>query len=259
MAVSLSSGAYLLADEAVVVSAPITLACWFKPSIAQSAALISVSKSSSASDYLELGVVSTGESYAVARTGAWQGALSTSTYTPGAWQHVAGVFPSASNRTISVSGVAEASNAAFAQPTALNRTAIGTLVRSTSSPVFEGELAEVAIWQTALEQVEIAALAEGVSPLSLANRMNDLALYRDFIRVPGLRDYGPVLTAVGTVGVSEHPSIVYPSSATVLSASAFTRAGVESMSTYSSGAESAQVVASHVEASLSYPFAEVIG
>ncbi len=81
------------------------------------------------------------------------------------WTHACGVFTSSTLRDGYIHGVLRGSNTNDTTPTAIDRTNIGVAQgQFGDGDHFSGRLAEVGLWDVALNQLEISALAQGVPP-----------------------------------------------------------------------------------------------
>lgn len=76
--------------------------------------------------------------------------------------------------------------------------------------MWAGDLAEVAAWNVALSDAEIAQLGMGFSPLCLTARLPNLLWYRSLVRDLNWPSIGPALTTTGGPAVVEHPRAMYP-------------------------------------------------
>lgn len=139
--------------------------------------------------------------------------VSTVSSNPNTWVHFAAVLPDAATIVLYVDGQTgqyiESSGPNFFDP--FNRIGIGYIPRLTTglAQFFEGLLAEWGMWNVALSQAEIQALAKGVSPLFI--RPQNLLMYIPLIRdndndlVGGLN-----FSALGVPTIAEHPRIITP-------------------------------------------------
>lgn len=160
----------------------------------------------------------------IARTGA--GAASSvsgasAVLSTGTWYHVAATFASATSRYGWLNGTPSTQSATSRVPSGINQVDIG--VESYSSGSFQlpwrGEIAEVAIWDAALEDSpgatpgvssEIASLAKGVSPLLV--RPQSLVYYW-----PIVGKYSPEIDLISAGGMTvtgtataAHPRVFMP-------------------------------------------------
>jgi len=108
--------------------------------------------------------------------GTGRSAQSTSGFSEGVWCHAAAVFVSENERHAYINGGSKGSNADAAGAVANhNRTAIGAARDSTPGSYTHGKIAEAGIWNVALTDAEITALASGVNPRYM--RPANLKLY----------------------------------------------------------------------------------
>ena len=127
------------------------------------------------------------------------------------YHHAAGVSASSTDHRAFIDGGSKGTSAnTVTFPVGLTDLHVGAMLSQGSFSSFHsGNIAEVAIWNVALTDAEIAWLATGASPLTLTHRIGNLVFYHDLIRDllrPGI---GAALTATGTT-VSSHPRIIYP-------------------------------------------------
>lgn len=220
---------YLSAAAAGVTAAPLTMAAWFNVSAAQGGtndrAIMGLHNSSVASNrntlHLQLPQTATGGSVG-AYTSDGSGtvnALASGTYTQNAWQHGAAVFTSAASRAAFLNGANKGTNATSKTPSGIDTSVVGVVYGSSGAGGSllanggTGSIAEAAIWNIALSDAEIAALALGLSPL----RMHPEALV-DYWPIVGasapeinFRSNPRALTLNGTLAQSVHPRIYAPS------------------------------------------------
>jgi hypothetical protein len=102
-------------------------------------------------------------------------ARTTTGFSTNTWHHAAGVFTNVSSRSAYIDGGSKATNTTTLSTSSLTRTSIGTLWRPSTVNYFSGRIAEVGIWNVALDDDEIAALAAGLCPLLV--RPNSLVDY----------------------------------------------------------------------------------
>jgi len=130
-------------------------------------------------------------------------------YAANTWHHACAVEISQASRSVFIDGgskVSDSTDVGSVSGTP-DRTYMGRQMTSSPHSPLSGHIAEAAIWNVALTDVEVAILAAGYSPLFV--RPQSLLAYWPLIR--GLNDKvgGYSLTASGTV-VSVHPRIIYP-------------------------------------------------
>lgn len=122
----------------------------------------------------------------------------------GTWSHAAGVGVSATDHRVFFDGGNKGSSGTSVSPVPVN----ARIGRSpSSSNFFDGLLAEMAVWNVALSDAEIALWAKGFSPLFI--QPHNLVAYWPLIRDDD-NDWigGFDLTAFNTPTVSPHPPLV---------------------------------------------------
>lgn len=214
--------------SAPVTAYPCTFAAWFKPvSIVDGAyhAILSITKPPSGGSFLTL--YQQNATVVAWATGSGAGAGATvSGVTAGAWHHGAAVFGSSTSRTAYLNGTAGSAETS-SQPTISD---MDTLVigadHFSAAPAFffNGDLAEVAIWNVALDAGELTALAKGFRPT--------------MIRPASLVGYWPItgnespeldrwtnrydLTLTGSPAKSDHPRLYLATRAKAIGVGAIT-------------------------------------
>ena len=156
---------------AVPVSAsPITLAAWFESDSA-TAVQVLVAIGDTATNDEELALVASGDLAGDPivlsdRSGAGTTTVASTTgYTVGRWHHACGIKRNANDRSAYIDGGSRGNDVSN-QPDAsgLDTIRIGVRARLTQSLWFNGRIAEVAIWNVALNDEEISQLAGGALP-----------------------------------------------------------------------------------------------
>lgn len=139
-------------------------------------------------------------------TGSVANAVSTGAPTTNAWNTAAGVFTSASSRTVYLNYTDTSTNTnSFTGAITFDRFSIGGLLRSTVVQYFAGRICEVAMWSAALTNAEVASLNAGFKPRRI--RPQSLAFYAPLIRtVQDLRN-ALTITNNNTATVADHPRV----------------------------------------------------
>jgi hypothetical protein len=141
--------------------------------------------------------------YAVARAG---GSASFGTGTTGlsadTWGHAVGLFTSSTSRRPYLNAVAAAVDTNSRSPTGIDRMVLGARV---TAQFLNGLMAEVAIWDVALNDAEITSLSKGFSPRRI--RPQSLKFYAPLIRT--LQDLRGALTITNnnSATVAAHPRV----------------------------------------------------
>lgn len=205
------SGQNLYSISTPVTATPLTLACWMKKTAATTTGILTGiywdGGGSWYAFYLAAGSAANGQKVGLgaANNNSFANADSTATYTAGTWHHVCGVFTSSTSRTIYLDAGNSATNTTSLTPTNLNSVNIGASRRQTvTDNYFDGSIAEVGIWDAALTQAEVGALADGMSPQLV--RPQNLKVYTPMIRST-LDLKGLSLTTAGSPTVSAHPRV----------------------------------------------------
>lgn len=143
-----------------------------------------------------------------ATSGGYSSAVSTATIASGVWGVVTGVFSSVTSRVVYVD------NSKLTDPvttsltvSGANRLTVGVLDRPSITEYFEGDIAEVAVWNVAITDADQASLTAGASPLNV--RPGALVFYAPFIgRLSTEKDFRGGLSASTTAGTAAaHPRI----------------------------------------------------
>lgn len=214
---------YIEVASAVLSGVPITMACWFNSdSIAAIQTLMMISDHDATTIYfsLELDGVEAGDPIrCLTRNVAALGFVrSTTGYSADTWHHACAVFTAVDNRDIYLDGGSNASNATSVTPVNLSHTILGVShTNSAFNQHMNGEIAEAAIWNTALTVEEVAILAAGYSPLLV--RPESLVLY-----MPLVRELHDIVGRIGMANtgttVGDHPAILTPASPQLVPAAA---------------------------------------
>lgn len=125
------------------------------------------------------------------------------------WFHAAAVFAANNSRAVYLNGGNKGTNAVSHTPSGINRVTIG--VEAIIASPWSGDLAEIAIWNVALSDTEVAKLAAGVHPFHIQPQA--LVCY---CPVTGRKSPEPnwvdgnSFSVVGTLSQAAHPRIVMP-------------------------------------------------
>lgn len=156
-----------------VTAAPLTLSLWARCTLAQPTALnprpVQIDNGSSNSDRFSLafagsnGILPYSIVFTCQAASSSGSVASTTTWTTGQWHHLAGVAVSSSERHAYLDGGGKGTNTVLRVPSNLDSIIMGN-GRTGTSEIFEGDVANLAIWNVALSDDEIVALAEGAHP-----------------------------------------------------------------------------------------------
>lgn len=168
-----STSNFLRAASAVATAAPLTMACWAKTSLtgtAQGVAGIYNSASAANRNLFRLSLGNTNAATAVTADGSTSNnATSSTTISANTWFHICGVFASATSRAVYLNGGGKGTDVVSTVPSGLNRTSIGlqndnATVNLPFAAAGTGDIAELVVWNIALSDTDVAALANGTHP-----------------------------------------------------------------------------------------------
>lgn len=207
----------ITAASAGVTAEPLTIAAWFYPT-RNTARTVIVSLADTFGNNAGLQMF-----YALVEDGTVAGdpiaatkqdgnvtaadAFSTTGFSTNSWHHGCAVFTSTTSRTIYLNGGSSATNTTTVNTNAstVDKTAIACLGRSTNVAFFQGRVAEVGIWNVALNAEEAASLAKGITCDKV--RPNALVFYAPLVRnIQDVRQ-GVTLTNNNTATVADHPRV----------------------------------------------------
>jgi len=155
----------LPAGSAILTAAPITLAAWFKPTVATvDEAIVGLGQTgASGADYFALGSYGalTGDPVRAVADGTTPAyASSASGFAAGVWQHGIAEFKNDASRTAYLNGVPGTANTTNMAPASVTLGTIGGLRRTALAIPFTGSICDVLIFNRVLSRSEIAALAD---------------------------------------------------------------------------------------------------
>lgn len=161
-------GSAYLTNATGIVDVPFTVSLWFNTnSTSTTQTMFIVAAANDDGHYLLFRGATTG---AVAATsndaGVASGEATTGAagITSGTWYHAGGVWASSGDRRVFLNGT-KFTNSTNVAPTGISRTTIGAFYGGTPIVHFNGLIAECGVWNVALSDEEMAALARGRSPL----------------------------------------------------------------------------------------------
>jgi Concanavalin A-like lectin/glucanases superfamily len=191
-----ASSQKLYAATAALTAAPLTLACWYRTTTSAWKGLISLAHPSNGfTGEFAVGLTSAGAGIGATRvvaevnggTGGTSAVSSISYSQAGVWEHAAAVFTSSTARAAYLNGTNKGTATLSATPSGITDTWLGADI---FGDFHDGDLAEVGIWSIALSDLEVAVLAQGISPLLV--RPEALVYY-----APLLGQYAPEIDLVG--------------------------------------------------------------
>lgn len=204
-----ASTQHLKNANAVVTAMPVTLACWFKATSTIAHGLINIGVSTNNTNLFSLNLTNTSNVRAVQNGN--RVATTSATFTNGTWNHACGQLINDSSRAVFLNGGNKATNTTTSSATSgLNKTSIGVISGNSDTQLADAAIAEVGIWNVALDDSEVAALGKGVSPLLV--RPQSLVAYWPLIgrTSPEIDVRGGFGMTVTGATVADHPRIYYP-------------------------------------------------
>jgi hypothetical protein len=203
------SNQYLSTASAPVTAMPLTMACWHRPAqTAAARAILSISTTGGTGRFQISQLVSPAGTTASSVTDAAVAVdtVAAKTLVANSWYHSAAVFTSSTNRSAFIDGAETNSATSNAGPTNPNSVLVGSRVAiGNFGAYFDGDIAEVGIWNVALTAAEIASLADGFTCDRV--RPQSLVFYAPLIR--DLHDIarGLAITNNNTATVANHPRV----------------------------------------------------
>ena len=215
---------YLKRDAGVRDVRPTTMACWFNSNDTTVDQVLMGEGMSALNRY-----------WGLMAAGTWTGdpvvlqekcgaavvriAKSTSAYTANKWYHVCGIFVGTSERTVYLDGGSKNTRADASDTVdTWNRTSIGCSYKAgVANLPMSGLVANAAIWNVALTDEQVAALAAGAHPFMV--RPDAIVAYWPLYTIGHLTDIisGSDMTAFNTPATSaDGPPITYPGHAFIV-------------------------------------------
>lgn len=208
MAFSLNGTSYIEATSTPVTAEPFTISCWFRaPNVTADGALVSIGNSATTNRFqLNVNGSVVGDPVSISSVGAVTAtANSTTAFIANTWQHAAAVCASTTSRSIYLNGGGKATNTTSVTPAGINNIMIGgRWSGGTRAFFFNGQIAEVAIWNIALNDDEILSLSRGFAAHSI--KLGNLKFYNRCIQLSQDRCGGRALTQVN-IAKFDHPRI----------------------------------------------------
>lgn len=205
-----TSSQYLEVDSPPVTAAPFTVAAWVWTDEGSNDKVVAfIGDKDSASQYWYLAVDASERVLWEANATTAARARSGVVFGLSQWNHLVGVERSATDREVYYNGASQATNATSKSPSGADRVSIGRSGTSSPGIYWDDHMAEVAVWNVALNTDEITALSKGVSPLLI--RPTSLVFYLPLVRDADKDIKGGLsLTAFNTPTVADHPRVFNP-------------------------------------------------
>jgi len=171
VAASFNATTALSGAFAPLAAYPFTLACWFNAREAASGhGLFGLGNpAGDSTNYIALRAAgdTAGDPlrYIIAdNVGGFAGVNTTTSFQANAWQHAAVVSASPTSHSVYLNGGGKATSATGVNFPSVSKFSVGALDRATLSLFCNGSIAVPAIWNAALTDAEVAALAAGTHP-----------------------------------------------------------------------------------------------
>lgn len=207
-----ASTQYLSVASMPITAYPYTMACWFWATADSDQTLLSLQDNAVVNRYHRIvwGGASTDDiQFGAAEGGAVASAFATATPSKSTWNHACAVGASSTSRKIYLNGGNSGSSTSLRNWGAKNTITIGAYDLAGAGGYYDGYVAEVAIWDAALDANEVYSLGLGMSPRAI--RPGSLVFYAPLVRTLTNDIVGGLtLTNNGTVAVAAHPRIYMP-------------------------------------------------
>jgi hypothetical protein len=194
------SNQYLTVASAPVTAAPLTIAAWFRKASTATKNGIFLRASANTSNLFGFYFTNFLRGYVQAVSPSDFSA--TQNYSTNTWTHACLVEASTTSRTIYQNAGNSATDTAPRVPAGINAIDIATFGGGSN---FDGQFAEIGIWNTDLTTAEIASLAKGMTCDKV--RPQSLVFYAPLVR--DLQDVrgGLTITNNNTATVANHPRV----------------------------------------------------
>ena len=212
---------YLSRTGAVVTGEPLTMACWFRTTDLTATRTMIGLGNNGASGFWRMYFSGTAGDTVVAQkqsdaAAGGAGAAATGSVADAGWHHGAVRFTNDTSREAALNGSFGSAETTNTADPSVDFTSVGSLLRSTAASFWQGDIAEVGIWNVALTNSEVVTLASGFSPLLV--RPQALVSYWPLFGRAGAagdeEDWagGLTLTQTSSPALADHPNrIIYPS------------------------------------------------
>lgn len=196
---------YLSTASSPVLNVPMTLAFWARTSASANNAAVAIGESGIGTHRQQIQFATGIIAAATVGSAGASFAISSVSATSNQWGHSAGVFSAANSRLIYFNGANTGSNTA--SNTTNNANAIYIAARNAGGVglVFNGDMAEVGVWNVALTVVEIASLAKGMTCDKI--RPQSLVFYAPLVRELIDQKGGLTITNNNAATVANHTRV----------------------------------------------------
>lgn len=208
------STAWAILGSAEITNEPVTFCAWVNTNSNTTTQIIYDLHDSAAAQNrhsVRVFMSSAGVISAQSSDGAAQSSSSTTgTLSNNTWHHACGVIASITSRTSYLDGTAGTEDTNSRDTNTFNQTTIGVTGGTTQIVPWNGEIAEVGVWNVALTTAEIASLAKGFVPTCIrrASLVSYYPMVRDTTSAKDIVTTATNLTFAGTVAVADHPRVI---------------------------------------------------
>ena len=162
-------------------SYPLTINCWFYPTITGIGSLHLVSFVENTASVVHLLRLDSNTNLVQYNTGTPLSASSSASYTTNTWNMATAVGTSATSRTVYLNAANSGTQTTSRTPTTPDRVCIGfARLSGIDTPTMEGYIAEVAIWNATLTTDELTSLYKGTKADQI--RPQNLKFYMPLVR-----------------------------------------------------------------------------
>jgi hypothetical protein len=201
------SNQYFSTASSPVLNVPMTLAFWARTSATLNNAVIAVGQSGAGTHRQQIQFAVEGINAATVGSAGATFATSSVPATSNQWGHATGVFSAANSRLVYFNGANTGSNTVSNTTNNANAIYVGARNANGVGLFFNGDIAEVGIWNAALTAAEVASLAKGMTCDKI--RPQSLVFYAPLVRDLIDQKGGLTITNNNSATVANHPRI-YP-------------------------------------------------
>ncbi len=211
-----SNSENLRADSTPVTDWPFTMACFFRSdSLTVNQSLLWIGNDGSDFEYFDLTAsgADSGDKVKISvrdSSSSPNVAETSIAYTADTWHHACAVIDNVASDHFKVflDGENKGVSVGTRTPDGVDRVSIGANDRVTAINYMSGAIAEIAIWNVALTEAEVAILATGIRPWKV--RPQNLVMYPPLIRDDDEDIVGGLsFTAIGSPTIAPHPRVLY--------------------------------------------------
>ena len=196
-----------LSGSAPVTAAPFTISAWFKLDTRfANRAIVTLSQNSGTQRWILYATAGNNTAFFVNDAGGFTQPQVIQTLNTGIWYNAVAVEASATDHRLFLNGGSKNTTSDNRAPASVIGLNIGNdRYSNTNNNPMDGSIADVAIWNTALTDAEVASIAKGFSATKM--QPGNLVFYAPLVR--DLIDYSGslALTNNNSATVSDHPRI----------------------------------------------------